>query len=337
MKQNFKIFTYWILATVITCFVIANVPISYFNLTKYFVKNKLGSTVTALSSTDILSDFPNLFNTTINTLNTDKLENNSYTSRLTIGSTTIGTLITGFITSTSTATSTFAGGLTMVGMSSTKGINVTTGTSTFANGLNITGGCIYFNSTCLGATTVTSVSNSDTTLTISPTTGNVVASLNLGKSNVWSAIQSFGYSGTTTASGGFYASLVSAPYFNATSTTATSSLTALRVSGTATTTNMVVSGTCVNCATNGYEVNTSTCNLNGGSPSSCTVTLTCTTGKYVISGGHDGISALAAGSNYKIDSYPDTTDPAKATWKVDAGGPNGGTDTITGYSICVNR
>lgn len=302
---------------------------------KYIISSsqKFGSTITNIALTDtVKSALYTITNTNFTNLNTDKLESGGTASSLTITA-----LATNGITQSTTASSTFAGGISLVGMSSTKGINITTGTSTLANGINLTGGCIYFNNTCLGATTVSSVSNSDTTLTISPTTGNVVASLNLGKSNVWSAIQSFGYSGTTTASGGFYASLVSAPYFNATSTTATSTLTALRVSGTATTTNMVVSGTCVNCATNGYEVNTSTCNLNGGSPSSCTVTLTCTTGKYVISGGHDGMSSLAAGSNYKIDSYPDTTDSAKATWKVDAGGPNGGTDTITGYSICVNR
>ena len=38
---------------------------------------------------------------------------------------------------------------------------------------------------------VTSVSNSDTTLTISPTTGAVVASLNLGKANTWTGAQTF--------------------------------------------------------------------------------------------------------------------------------------------------
>lgn len=302
---------------------------------KYIINNsnKFGSTITNIALTDtVKSALYTITNTNFTNLNTDKLESGGTASSLTVTA-----LATNGITQSTTASSTFAGGISLVGLQSTKGINVTTGTSTFSNGINLTGGCIFFNSTCLGATTVSSVSNSDTTLTISPTTGNVVASLNLGKSNVWSAIQQFGYSGTTTASGGLYASLVSAPYFNATSTTATSTLTALRVSGTATTTNMVVSGTCVNCATNGYEVNTSTCNLNGGSPSSCTITLTCTAGKYVISGGHDGMSGLAAGSNYKIDSYPDTTAPAKDTWKVDAGGPNGGTDTITGYSICVNR
>jgi hypothetical protein len=42
-----------------------------------------------------------------------------------------------------------------------------------------------------GAGTVTSVSNYDGTLTISPTTGNVVASLNLANPNTWTALQTF--------------------------------------------------------------------------------------------------------------------------------------------------
>ena len=42
-----------------------------------------------------------------------------------------------------------------------------------------------------GGGAVTSVSNSDSTLTISPTTGAVVASLNLGNPNTWTAAQTF--------------------------------------------------------------------------------------------------------------------------------------------------
>src|SRR3990172_3927581 len=38
---------------------------------------------------------------------------------------------------------------------------------------------------------VTSVSNADGTLTISPTTGDVIASINLGNANTWTALQTF--------------------------------------------------------------------------------------------------------------------------------------------------
>lgn len=48
-----------------------------------------------------------------------------------------------------------------------------------------------------GGAAVTSVSNSDATLTISPTTGAVVASLNLAKSNTWSVLQTFGNASTS--------------------------------------------------------------------------------------------------------------------------------------------
>ena len=42
---------------------------------------------------------------------------------------------------------------------------------------------------CTGSAAVSSVSNSDSTLTISPTTGAVVASLNLGNANTWTGVQ----------------------------------------------------------------------------------------------------------------------------------------------------
>lgn len=44
---------------------------------------------------------------------------------------------------------------------------------------------------CTGGGAVSSVSNSDGTLTISPTTGSVVASLNLAHANTWTAAQTF--------------------------------------------------------------------------------------------------------------------------------------------------
>lgn len=53
--------------------------------------------------------------------------------------------------------------------------------------------------TLSGGGAVSSVSNSDLTLTITPTTGAVVASLNLGHANTWSALQTFGTLTTTGA------------------------------------------------------------------------------------------------------------------------------------------
>lgn len=65
-----------------------------------------------------------------------------------------------------------------------------TASSTFANGLNLTKGCFSQNGTCIGGTgSVSSVSNSDSSLTISPTSGNVIASLNLAHANTFTANQ----------------------------------------------------------------------------------------------------------------------------------------------------
>lgn len=90
------------------------------------------------------------------------------------------------------------------------GLKTTTGN--FSGGLttNVTGStqCVQANSAgllsgtgsaCGGA--VSSVSNSDSSLTISPTTGAVVASLNVGHANTWSATQTFPDGGAWSSSG----------------------------------------------------------------------------------------------------------------------------------------
>ncbi len=90
-------------------------------------------------------------------------------------------------------TSTFSSFISLIAAS-------TTATSTFA-GINLPyGGCFAVNGTCLGggAGAVSSVSNADGTLTISPTTGAVVASLNLGSANNWTALQQFAAGASTT-------------------------------------------------------------------------------------------------------------------------------------------
>lgn len=85
----------------------------------------------------------------------------------------------------------------------------TTASSTFANGINLTGGCFALNGTCItvGGGAVSSVSNIDGSLTISPTTGSIIASLNVGNANTWTGIQTFtnGFvnNATSTGSKGF--------------------------------------------------------------------------------------------------------------------------------------
>jgi uncharacterized protein YjiK len=118
-------------------------------------------------------------------------------------------IIGSYFTGTTTATSTLAGGLQTLSLNVTS----TLATSTFANGLRVNAGGIQLSSllncntasvletdangviTCgsdAGASgTVTSVTNADGTLTIVPTAGDVVASLNLSNSNVWTGLQRF--------------------------------------------------------------------------------------------------------------------------------------------------
>src|SRR5258708_30908670 len=66
--------------------------------------------------------------------------------------------------------------------------NTWTALQTFSSGATINGITVSGSITGIPST----VSNSDNTLTISPTTGNVVASLNLGHANTWTATQTFG-------------------------------------------------------------------------------------------------------------------------------------------------
>lgn len=87
--------------------------------------------------------------------------------------------------------------------------NATT-TKSGTGGYNIATGCYAIGGTCIsggGGGAVSSVSNSDSTLTISPTTGAVVAGLNLANANTWTARQTFnaGVSVTTTNGSPWYA------------------------------------------------------------------------------------------------------------------------------------
>lgn len=73
-------------------------------------------------------------------------------------------------------------------------------TSTFANGINMTGGCFAFNGACIsggGGGAVSTVTNVDGTLTISPNSGAVIASLALAHANFWTALQQMLNASTT--------------------------------------------------------------------------------------------------------------------------------------------
>ena len=92
------------------------------------------------------------------------------------------------INSQDTDPSQFMGSISAVGLSTTT-LQVTTGATTGDVLTSDSAGHATWQAPSAGA--VSSVSNSDGTLTISPTTGAVVASLNLGSANTWTATQSF--------------------------------------------------------------------------------------------------------------------------------------------------
>ncbi len=109
----------------------------------------------------------------------------------------------GSINATTTATSTFAGGIS----TSNVALTSTTATSTGANGWNLTKGCFAINSVCVtsgGSGTVTSVTlaTPNSTLTLGgtnpvTTSGTINADLNLGNSNIWTALQRFANASST--------------------------------------------------------------------------------------------------------------------------------------------
>lgn len=89
------------------------------------------------------------------------------------------------------------------GTTTIRGLNIVGfATSTSNVGYNITTGCYAIAGTCIGGGggAVSSVTANNGSLTISPTTGAVLANINLANSNTWSVLQSFNYSSTTYAS-----------------------------------------------------------------------------------------------------------------------------------------
>ena len=88
---------------------------------------------------------------------------------------------------------------------------------------------------CSGAAAVSSVANSDGTMTISPTTGAVVASLALGHANTWTGVQTFTNSdlallGSSTGSTAFASANAGATNYTVTFPAANATLASLNVS-----------------------------------------------------------------------------------------------------------
>ncbi len=96
-----------------------------------------------------------------------------------------------------TGAANIANSLTVTGNTTLLGALQLDGSTTTTNGFGInlqSGGCFAIAGTCISTATssVSSVSNVNGSLTITPTSGAVVASLNLANSNTWTASQTFG-------------------------------------------------------------------------------------------------------------------------------------------------
>lgn len=101
------------------------------------------------------------------------------------------------LTVSGTATSTFGGGIATKGTIDSQS---TTASSTFSNGITLSKGCFAIGQNCLTIATTTSggvfsVVASNASLTISPNVGGVLASLNVGNANTWTAQQTINGAG----------------------------------------------------------------------------------------------------------------------------------------------
>ncbi len=100
----------------------------------------------------------------------------------------------------------------------------------------------------------------------------------------------------------------------------------------ASTTNLIVSNKCTNCADNGFATSTSS----GAGPTTLGnsgVTATCAAGKHIIGGG--GSDSQTDGEISMYNSFPATA----TTWEADFSCNQGGgcaANTMTAYAICVN-
>lgn len=193
-----------------------------FTLSNFTGVLKATSGVVSTSSVDLASDVTGTLPLAAGGTNANSFSLNAFTyfDGTRLNSTSSPTV--GYLIASSTATSTFTGGVVANLLRITG-----SATSTFTGGINLTAGCVAIQNVCVGGGSagVSSISNSDGTLTISPTTGSAVASLNLGNANTWTALQTF-----------------SSGILSAASSTL-SNLTTIRATTTnATTTNLAVSG-----------------------------------------------------------------------------------------------
>lgn len=323
--------------------VVSKIKECHIKIPCYF-QTKLGADFTTIASSNQISAFPAIYNTNLSqTANTTTPNTFSSLQQFTRASSTQFSAPIAYFGGTATSTFNTAGALTLITPlttanggtgsttlssnqvllgNSTGAINVVSGFGSSGQTLQSQGAGVApqwaanttdqaANYVWTGTHTFNSFSNFLT-----------ASSTNLGVYDILSV----GRTSTTTIRGNGISSTI--PY---------ASSTAISVSGSASTTDLVVSGVCDGCINNGsgsgYQRITGTCALDTASPSVCSSALVCPTGKTAISGGWSGTEDAAALVSIQIDSFPSAT----TTWTIEMEGPNGGSETLTTYAVCLRN
>ena len=301
------------------------VPISFYEWVHGLVRSErnFGATITTIQATDRLTDSRAVINTNFSNLNTDleaTIATTSMNGILTLNNlTTAGSLATvGTITSGIWNGTTLAVANGGTGSTTLSQYSVLLGSSTNAigivSGLGTSGQFLTSQGTGARPTWTTSAIDQAGTYAW---TG----------AHSWSNTFAIFNTGTSTISSGLEVGrLISSPYFHATSTTATSTFSGVEMVS-ATTTSFVVSNS---IQFGSYEIKSQGGNMNGGSPSTAVITVTCSAGKKVVGGGVSGPNITTTTGSVDA-SYPDST----TSWTVRLKGPNGNTDAVTAYAICI--
>lgn len=296
------------IATIGSFFGVYNyVPLRYLQPEKPLV---VGSTITTINGSDTLSSSRSVINTNFANLNADKIEAtqttlNSLTSATSLAS--IGTITSG-VWNGSTVTVPY-GGTGSTTLSSNQ-ILLGNGTSALkvVSGLGTSGQ--FLTSGGAGVAPTWTTGGTDTAGTYN-----------------WTGLHTFNAT-TTMATSTVASSTIT--NLNITSATTTN----LSIANTASTTNLIVSGTCTGCATNGYEQVTATQALDTANNAQTTQTVSCTAGKKITGGGFNtpGTAYIVSNSNPSNSTTWTATVQCESTALGTCSAGN-----LTVYAICVNN
>lgn len=285
-----------------------------------------GTSITTILSTDTLSASRTTINNNFSALNTGKFElSDWYATTSATQLVKVGTLTTGVWNATTitvpfggTGSTTLSSGQVLIG-NGTGNIGVV---SSYGN----SGQFLTSNGTGIAPTWQSASVDQTQNYTW---TGNHLFK-GLASSTLFAVLDTLyiGRTATSTLQGSTTGTSTLQGFLNISGTNSTSTVSGnFKVSGNSTTTTLVISNTCTGCLS-GYERVTTTFNMDAGSPSTGTATLSCSAGKQILGGGASNVKNVASS---RLDSYPSSN----TAWTVDIIGANGENDTITVYAICA--